>query len=69
MAMISIYTFIYLFFVIFDLMPIKQNKYNKLFVFNLIILTMAFLLVVLVGLEYKLPSPSDLIENIVRSII
>lgn len=69
MVMISIYIFIYFFIVFFDLIPIIKNNYNKLFIFNLIILAASFLLVILVGLEIKVPSPSDFIENVVKTII
>lgn len=63
MIMITIYSFIYLYIVIFDLMPIKKNKYNKLYTFNLITISISFIIVILVGLDIKVPSPSDFIEN------
>lgn len=69
MIMITLYSFIYLYMVIFDLLPIKQNKYNKLYIFNLITIFISFLLVILVALEIKVPSPSDFIEGLVRFFI
>lgn len=68
MVMISIYTLIYIYFILFDLLPIIQNKYNKLFAFNLIIIFLGFLIVVLVGLDIKVPNPNNLIENIVKGL-
>lgn len=69
MLMITLFSFIYLYIVIFDLIPIKQNKYYKLYAFNLITIFISFILVILVGLEIKVPSPSDFIESIVRFFI
>lgn len=65
MAIIPIYAFIYIYIIIFDLMPIKENNYKGLFWFNLIIICISFLIVVLVGLNVKVISPSDLIQNVV----
>lgn len=69
MIMISIYSFIYLYIIIFDLIPIKENNYNRLFTFNLIIISISFLIVILVGLNFKVANPSDLIEHIVKLFI
>ncbi|HZK56719.1 MAG TPA: hypothetical protein VFD17_00285 [Clostridia bacterium] len=66
MAMIVIYLLLYLYIIFYDLMPIKRNNYNKLFAFNLITITVAFILVVLVGFDLRVPSPSDFIEKIVK---
>lgn len=69
MAMITIYLFIYLFFIYFDLIPVIQNKYNKVFVFNLIVTIISFTIIILVGLNIKVPNPNDFIETIVRIFI
>ncbi len=69
MTMITIYLFLYLYIILFDLMPIKQNNYNKLFAFNLITICIAFLIVVLVGLDLTVPSPANFIEYIVNLFI
>lgn len=69
MTMITIYLFLYLYIILFDLMPIKQNNYNKLFTFNLITICIAFLIVVLVGLDLTVPSPANFIEYIVNLFI
>lgn len=69
MLMISIYLFIYLYIILFDLVPIKKNNYNKLFTFNLIIIFISFLIVILVGLDLKVPNPSNLIEDMVGFFI
>lgn len=66
MLMISIYFFIYLYIILFDLIPIKKNNYNGLFAFNLIAICISFLIVVLVGLELTVPNPSNFIECIVN---
>ena len=69
MAMIVIFLFVFLFFIYFDLIPIIQNKYTGVFVFNVIVTTMAFAIVVLVAFNIKVPNPSDFIEKIVRIFI
>lgn len=66
MLMISIYSFIYLYIIVFDLIPIKENNYDILFRFNLMVISISFLIVVLVGLNVKVVNPSDFIEYIVR---
>ena len=69
MLMILIYLLIYLYIIIFDLMPIKQNNYNRLFRFNLITIFISFLIVIPVGLDLKIPSPSNLIQYIVNIFV
>lgn len=69
MEIISIYILLYLYIIIFDLMPIKRNKYKKIFWFNSITICISFLIVVLVGLNIKVISPSDLIQNIVSIFV
>lgn len=69
MVMIFIYLLVSLYIILFDLMPIKKNNFNKLFGFNLIIICISFLVVILVGLDFKVPNPSDLIENIVKVFV
>lgn len=66
MIMISIYLLIYLYIILFDLMPIKKNNRTKLFMFNLIIICISFLIVILIGLDLKVPNPSILIQSIVK---
>lgn len=65
MGIISIYLFVCLYIIIFDLMPIKKNKYKTLFWFNSITIGISFFIVLLLGLKVKVISPSDLIQNIV----
>ncbi|MFW5648756.1 MAG: hypothetical protein ACOCG5_06670 [Candidatus Alkaliphilus sp. MAG34] len=69
MAMIVIYLLLYLYIIYYDLVPVKRNKYNGVFVFNLITMSIAFVLVVLVGFDVMVPNPSDFIERIVKFII
>ncbi len=69
MIMISIYSFVYLYIIFFDLIPIKENNYNRLFKFNLIVICISFLIVILVGFDVKVASPSDFIEHIVKLFI
>lgn len=69
MVMIFIHLLLSLYIILFDLIPIKKNKYNKLFGFNLIIICISFLIVILVGLDLKVPNPSNLIEKIVHIFI
>lgn len=69
MAMIVIYLLLYLYIIFYDLVPVKRNNYNKLFVFNLITMLVAFVLVILVGFDVMVPNPSDFIERIVKFII
>lgn len=69
MIMIFIYLLIYLYIIIFDLMPIKKNNYTKLFIFNLITICISFLIVILIGLDLKVPNPSNLIQNIVKIFV
>jgi len=67
--MIFIYSIIFLLIIFFDLVPIKKNNYNNEFTFNIIVLAISYLLIILVGLEIKIPSPSDIIENTINFII
>lgn len=69
MIIIPIYLIVYLFIIVFDLMPIKRKKYKGLFALNLATITIAFVIVILVGIEVKVPSPSNFIEKIVRIFI
>ncbi len=69
MAIIPIYLFFYLYIIIFDLMPIKNNNYIKLFWFNLITICISFLIVILIGLDVRVISPSDLIQNAVHIFV
>lgn len=69
MVMIAIYLFLYLYVIWFDMVPIKRNNYNKLFIFNLLTMFIAFIIVILVGFDLKVPNPSDFIENIVNLFI
>lgn len=69
MLIIPIYLSLYLFIIFFDLMPIKENNYKQLFAFNLITICISFLIVILVGLNIKVPNPSNLIEYIVHIFI
>ena len=66
---ITIYLFLYLYIIIFDLMPIPKDEYKVLYVFNSITLFLSFLIVVLVGLDLKVPNPSNLIQYIVQLFI
>lgn len=50
-------------------MPIKKNNYTKLFIFNLITICISFLIVILIGLDLKVPNPSNLIQNIVKIFV
>lgn len=69
MVMILIYLLLSVYIILFDLMPIKKNNYNILFGFNLLIICLSFLIIVLIGLEFKVPNPSDLIQSIVHIFI
>ncbi|HZK38362.1 MAG TPA: hypothetical protein VFC98_05665 [Clostridia bacterium] len=69
MGRIIIYLLLYLFIIFYDLVPIKKNGYNKLFAFNLITMCVAFIIVVLVGFNLKVPSPANFIEDIVNLFI
>ena len=69
MLRIIIYLFLYLYIIFYDLVPIKRNNYNKLFAFNLTVMCIAFVLVILVGFNVKVPNPSDFIEDIVNFFI
>lgn len=69
MGRIVIYLFLYLSIIFYDMIPIKKNNHTKLFVFNLITMCIAFLIVVLVGLNLKVPNPSNIIEDMVNFFI
>ena len=69
MIMIAIYSLIYLYIIFFDLLPIRENNYDILFKFNLIVICISFLIVILVGFDVKVASPSDFIEHIVKLFI
>ena len=69
MIMIIIYLPLYFYIIYFDLLPIKKNNHKNLFLFNLITICISFLIIVLVGLDFKVPSPANLIENIVNILI
>lgn len=69
MIMIAIYSLIYLYIIFFELLPIKENNYDILFKFNLIVICISFFIVILVGLGFKVASPSNFIEHIVKLFI
>lgn len=69
MTRIIIYSLLYIYIIFYDLVPIRRNNCNKLFVFNLVTMLIAFVLVVLVGFDLNVPNPSDFIENIVNLFI
>lgn len=69
MNIIPLYLSLYLYIILFDLIPIKKNNYKMLFAFNLIVICISFLIVVLVGLGLNVPNPSNLIEDIVKFFI
>ncbi len=55
-------------FVIIDLIPMYQNKEWISFFLSVSLLVIALILVVLIDLKVKIPSPSDYIEKIVTFI-
>lgn len=69
MIIISIYLCLYIFILIFDLIPIIKNNYKKLFWFNIITLSISFLIIILVGLQVKVINPTKVIENIIKKFI
>ena len=69
MAMIVIYLLLYLYIIFYDLVPVKRNNYNKLFIFNSVTMFIAFVLVVLAGFDLNVPNPTDFIEKIVKFFI
>lgn len=66
---IPIYLFIYLYVIVFDLYPIKKNQHNIIYYVNLVTIAISFLIVVLVGLNLNVPSPSNLIQYIVELFV
>lgn len=69
MVIIPIYLSFYLFIILFDLMPMKKNNYKGLFWFNLITICISLFIVILVGLNVKVISPSELIQNVVNIFV
>ncbi|NLO99309.1 MAG: hypothetical protein GX386_03330 [Clostridiaceae bacterium] len=55
-------------FVIIDLIPMYQNKEWISFFLSVSLLIISLILVVLIDLKVKIPSPSDYIEKIVTFI-
>ena len=69
MLMIFIYFFVFLFFLIFDFMPLLHSKYKGVAIFYSCIFSISFIMIILTGLGFNVPNPNDFIENIVNLFI
>lgn len=66
--LILLCTLVYIFFVFTDLIPLYNNKSNKLFwTYSTLLLASYFLLLLLVN-KIKIPSPAEPIKNAVIGI-
>lgn len=68
MILIFIYSLIYIYFVIADLIPLYQNKRLKLAWTYSSILLISYTLLILIVLEVKIPSPAVPIKNVITAI-
>lgn len=68
MILLIFYTFIYILFVIIDLIPLYENKQWKLFCTYTSLLLISYTLLILIVLDIKIPSPAMPIKNAVSAI-
>lgn len=66
--MISLSILITILFIVFDLLPIYEQKQQKVFWVYIIINASAFIIFILIALGIKLPSPAIPIKILVSSI-
>ncbi len=69
MIVIIIYSLVYIFFVITDLIPLFQEKLRKLFWTYLVLFILSYTLVFMVSFDIKIPSPAVSIKKAVSSIL
>lgn len=68
MIMIILYSSLYILFIFIDLIPAYKNKQNKLFWIYSILLAFSYVILILISLDVKIPSPSPLIKKVVSTI-
>lgn len=68
MILIFIYSFIYIFFIIIDLIPLYQNKRWKSFWAYSSLLLISYTILLLIVLDVKIPSPAVPIKNAITAI-
>lgn len=66
--MISLSLLITILFIIFDLLPIYEQKQQKAFWVYVILNAFAFIIFIFIALDIKLPSPAMPIKKVVSSI-
>ena len=66
---LSIVIIAYIFIIGFDYLPIIKKKDKKETVIYTTLLTLGFIMLVLVVIEIRLPSPTDLIKYLLKPII
>ncbi len=67
-TLILLYTLAYIFFVFIDLIPLYQSKCWKLFWTYSILMTVSYIIIFLIVLEVKIPSPAVPIKKAVSAI-
>lgn len=68
MTMIVLYTLTYVFFIFADLIPIYKSKDAKLFWIYSIMMAFSYVILVLISIGIKVPSPTPAIIKVVSSI-
>ncbi len=59
----------YIFIIVYDLVPIFKNKTKREFMLYTLLLCISFILIFLILLDVKLPSPTNLIKLILKHVI
>lgn len=68
MIMIIFYSFLYVLFIFVDLVPIYRDKKWKLFWVYSIITVVSYIMIILISVDVKIPSPAPIIKKAVTSI-
>lgn len=68
MTIIVLYTVFYIWFIFIDLVPIYKNKQNKVLWIYSVMMAFSYVILMLIGLKVKIPSPTPLLEKIISSI-
>lgn len=63
-----VFTIICFIFILIDLMPMYQSKSWRLFWIYTVTMVFGYILVILIGLGIKIPSPSEPLKMIITTI-
>lgn len=67
--MVILITVVYIFIIVFDLIPLYHKKEKRVFWIYIFLITAAWTLNILVEIGVKIPSPAPPIKNIIKTIV